>query len=204
MIRPVTLTHTTKFEFTSYLDESAMSSPEPLQVLRTCGHEQYGSEPVSQLEHALQCATLASHANASKSLVVACLLHDVGHLIHNLGEDIAAKGLDDRHECRAVLYLAPKFPAAITEPIRLHVDAKRYLCAVNPDYWQSLSFASKRSLELQGGIFSPQEASRFIQRPYAKDAVQLRIWDDQAKVPGQQTLNLNDFQPVLKQVVVQG
>lgn len=181
-----------------------MPLPNPLQVLRTCGHEQYGSEPVSQLEHALQCATLAANANASETLVAACLLHDIGHLIHNLGENIAAKGLDDRHECRAVPYLAPEFPAAIIEPIRLHVDAKRYLCAVNPDYWQSLSFASKRSLELQGGIFSQQEADCFIQRPYAKDAVQLRIWDDQAKVPGQQTLDLDNFQPVLKQVVGQG
>lgn len=161
------------------------------------GSQLYGSEAVSQLEHALQCATQAQKAGESNELITACLLHDVGHLIHNLGENAATQGIDDHHENRAMPLLHEMFGLAVTEPIRLHVAAKRYLCTVDPEYWDSLSSGSKRSLELQGGTFSREAADAFICQPYAQDAVQLRIYDDQAKVKNLQTLNLKDFTPTL-------
>ena len=173
-----------------------------LEILSTKGHEQYGTEAVSQLEHALQCASLAETSHATPELVTASLLHDFGHLVHNLGEDAAEKGIDDRHEYRALGYLKTIFGDAITEPIRMHVNAKRYLCGVNKDYWDSLSPASKTSLELQGGIFSATEAKEFIACPYAKDAVRLRIWDDLAKVEGLVTPDLDCFLPAMEKLII--
>ncbi|MEL6580411.1 MAG: phosphonate degradation HD-domain oxygenase [Cyanobacteria bacterium J06621_12] len=171
-------------------------------VLSTRGNAQYGMEAVSQLEHALQCATLAETNSASPELITASLLHDFGHLVHNLGEDAAAKGIDDRHEYRALSYLNKVFPSAVTEPIRMHVNAKRYLCAVNKDYWASLSPASKVSLELQGGIFSETEAAQFISQPYSSDAAKLRIWDDLAKMPNWKTPDLKHFFPLINQLAI--
>lgn len=168
-----------------------------LEILATKGNTQYGREAVSQLEHALQCATSAETSDRSPELITACLLHDLGHLLHDLGEDVADRGLDDRHEYRAMPLLQTLFKPAVTEPIRLHVDAKRYLCAVDSTYWNALSPASKRSLELQGGIFSPEAAASFIAQPYAEDAVQLRIWDDRAKVSKLSTPDLEHFTPIL-------
>lgn len=168
-----------------------------LQILTTKGHTQYGREAVSQLKHALQCAALAESDDRTPDLIAACLLHDLGHLLHDLGEDVADRGLDDRHEYRAMPLLQTLFKPSVTEPIRLHVDAKRYLCAVDPTYWDALSPASKHSLKLQGGIFSPEAAASFIAQPYAEDAVQLRIWDDRAKVASLSTPNLEHFTPIL-------
>jgi phosphonate degradation associated HDIG domain protein len=172
-----------------------------LDILRSQGHERYGGEAVSQLEHALQCATLAQEQQANPEMVVACLLHDLGHLIHPLGEDAAIHGIDSHHEYRAIPWLQKLFPAAVTEPIRLHVQAKRYLCAVSPDYLSGLSIASQLSLTLQGGIFSPEEAAMFINLPHARAAVQLRRWDDQAKVPGQVTPSLDEFVSVIEHCI---
>jgi len=168
-----------------------------VKILLVRGHEQYDQEFVSQLEHALQCATLAETATSSNKLITACLPHDLGHLLHNLGEDAVIRGVDDFHEYRALHFLQQLFDDAVTEPIRLHVNAKRYLCTVDLDYWKSLSSASKRSLELQGGIFSSEEAEIFVAQPHAKEAVQLRRWDDRAKVPGLQTPDLAYFVPIL-------
>ncbi|MEO0458865.1 MAG: phosphohydrolase, partial [Cyanobacteria bacterium P01_A01_bin.114] len=123
--------------------------------------------------------------------------HDFGHLVHNLGEDAAERGIDDRHEYRALGFLTSLFDAAVTEPIRLHVEAKRYLCAVDKSYWLSLSPASKQSLDLQGGIFTAAAAEAFIQQPYAVEAVKLRRWDDLAKVPDLPTPPLAEFQEIL-------
>lgn len=173
-----------------------------IQILSTKGDEQYGTEAVSQLEHALQCATLAEANNANPELITASLLHDFGHLVHNLGEDAAVRGIDDRHEYRALGYLKTIFPLAVTEPIRMHVKAKRYLCAVNKDYWDSLSPASKTSLELQGGVFSEAEVKEFINQPYAEDAVKLRMWDDLAKVKGLKTPDVEYFMPAMEKLII--
>ncbi|NJN86080.1 MAG: phosphohydrolase [Leptolyngbyaceae cyanobacterium SL_7_1] len=160
-----------------------------LNHLRSQGHAQYDGEAVTQLAHALQAASLALEHQASPELVTACLFHDLGHLL-NKTED---GGTDDRHEYRALGILRSVFPAAVTEPIRLHVEAKRYLCAVEPGYWQGLSAESQRSLVGQGGVFAPSEAALFIAQPHAEAAVQLRRWDEQAKVVRAVTPNLEVF-----------
>jgi phosphonate degradation associated HDIG domain protein len=162
-------------------------------IYESHGDGLYGSEAVSQRDHALQCASLAEAAGGSPELVTAALLHDLGHLVHELGNDPAEHGVDDIHQYLALPFLRPLFPYAVLEPIRLHVDAKRYLCAVEPGYWDSLSLASQRSLELQGGVFTHDESREFIEQSYAADAVRLRRWDDEAKVPGRPTPDLAHF-----------
>ncbi len=163
------------------------------------GDNQYGAEPVNQLEHALQCAAHAERAQVPPSLVTAALLHDLGHLLHSLGDDPAAQGVDDVHQFIALPFLRNLFPESVLSPIRLHVDAKRYLCAVEPGYWEALSPASKRSLELQGGIYSPAEAQSFMDQPFAQDSVMLRRWDDAAKLPGLKTPSLSHFAEVMQE-----
>lgn len=153
------------------------------------GTAMYDQEAVSQLEHALQCAALAELASKSKEMITACLLHDVGHLLPEV---------DERHEERAMPLLRNLFNAAVTEPIRLHVEAKRYLCSVNKNYWAALSPASKSSLELQGGVFTVEQARTFMAQPYATEAVQLRVWDDTAKVPGKVTPPLTHFSRIMQ------
>lgn len=168
----------------------------------TRGRERYGREAITQLEHALQCATWAEAARQPPALVAACLLHDIGHLLHDLGKDAAERGLNARHEYRAIPFLRQHFPPAVIEPIRLHVNAKRYLCATQEDYWADLSPTSKLSLKLQGGVFSEAGALTFIAQPYAKDAVQLRIWDDLAKDPQYKTPELAHFLPILTEIAL--
>jgi len=169
-----------------------------LDLYRQRGQAQYGGEAVSQLDHALQCATLAEAAGQSAELITACLLHDLGHLVHHLGADPAHRGIDDRHEYRAMPVLEQLFPPAVTLPIRLHVAAKRYLCAVDGTYWARLSPASQRSLVLQGGIFSAEAAAQFIQQPHGPAAVHLRRWDDLAKDPQATPPELDHFLPYLQ------
>lgn len=154
------------------------------------GGNQYSGEPVSQLEHALQCAQLAEQAGASAELITACLLHDLGHLANDLGATPTLRGVDDKHQYHGARALKAVFPESVRNPVLLHVDAKRYLCATESGYWESLSEDSKRSLELQGGTFSAKTAAKFIAQPYAQDAVKLRRWDDLAKVAGIATPDL--------------
>ena len=154
---------------------------------------QYSGEPVTQLEHALQTAQLAEAAGASDSLITACLLHDFGHMANDQGETPTLRGVDDRHQFHGVNALKRLFGPAVLTPIRLHVDAKRYLCATDAAYWASLSEDSKRSLELQGGTYSAADAAKFIAQPYAQDAVTLRRRDDLAKVAGVKTPELAHF-----------
>ena len=164
-----------------------------VEILETSGAEQYGDEAVSQLQHALQCAHLAERSGAPDPLVAAALLHDFGHLIHKLGEDAARRGIDDRHEMLGRKYLARWFDEDVTAPVGLHVDAKRWLCATDPAYFDSLSPASVRSLELQGGPFSEAGAAAFIAQPYAQDALAVRRWDEQAKDPEAVTPGLDRY-----------
>jgi phosphonate degradation associated HDIG domain protein len=162
----------------------AMTLTEIEQLFASRGAEQYSGEPVTQLEHALQCALLAETEDAGDELVTAALLHDLGHLLHDLGATPTMQGVDDVHQYRAVPFLRGIFSDAVIDPIKLHVDAKRYLCAVRPDYFAALSNDSKRSLALQGGIFSAREAEAFIAQTWAAQAARLRVWDDQAKTAG--------------------
>jgi phosphonate degradation associated HDIG domain protein len=151
------------------------------------GTAQYSGEPVTQLEHALQTAWLAEQAGADDELVTAALLHDLGHLLNDQGESPTLRGIDDLHQYFALPFLRGVFGERVLGAIQWHVDAKRYLCATRPDYWQALSADSKRSLELQGGIFTDEQAREFIGRERAADAVQVRLWDDLAKSPDLQT-----------------
>jgi phosphonate degradation associated HDIG domain protein len=156
------------------------------------GAERYSDE-VTQEAHALQAAALAEAAGADSALITAGLLHDIGHLLHKLGESPAQHGINARHESIGARRLALWFGPEVTEPIRHHVAAKRYLCALEPDYFAILSPGSVRSLALQGGPFSRDEAARFIARPHAEEAVRLRRWDEQAKVAGAKVPPLEDF-----------
>jgi gamma-butyrobetaine dioxygenase len=153
-------------------------------LLATRGRSAYHGEAVSQAEHALQAARLADREGAPGALVDAALQHDVGHLVGVEDVAIAERGIDGRHEDSGASWLAAHFPAAVVEPIRLHVAAKRYLCAVDPAYRAALSPASALSLRLQGGPMGPAEVAAFEATPHHADAVRLRRWDDAAKVPG--------------------
>ena len=155
-----------------------------VSLLGKHGGDAYFGEPVTQLEHALQSAYLADQADAPDSLVVAALLHDIGHLVHHESEDIANQGIDTQHEDLGDAWLSQYFPKAVSDPARLHVAAKRYLCATIPGYLKGLSPASQLSLRLQKGIFSPEEVAEFESNPFFREAVELRLWDDQAKIPG--------------------
>ena len=171
---------------------------ELIELFQIRGQAAYHGEAVSQKEHALQTAALAECAGASDALIVAALLHDVGHLVHEPDEHIADRGLDSRHEAAGETWLAGTFGPAVTQPIRLHVAAKRYLCAVDPDYARRLSHASLRSLQLQGGPMSPEEVQSFEQQPFYWDAVRLRRWDDEAKIPGLEVAELEHYRPRLQ------
>jgi len=149
------------------------------------GHEQYSGEPVTQLQHALQTAALAQADGADDELVTAALLHDLGHLVHELGDDLGdtptLRGIDDLHQFIALPFLRGLFSDRVLGAVQAHVDAKRYLCATRAGYLAALSADSQRSLLLQGGVFDAAQAADFIARPGAADAVRLRLWDDQAK-----------------------
>jgi phosphonate degradation associated HDIG domain protein len=157
------------------------------------GASQYSGEPVTQLEHALQTAHLAEQSGADDALVTACLLHDLGHLLNELGETPTLRGIDDTHQYYALPFLRGLFPSEVLDPIKLHVDAKRYLCQSNPTYHDRLSADSKRSLELQGGVFDAAQAAAFLAQNGARDAVLLRQWDDLAKQADLTTPSLAHF-----------
>lgn len=157
------------------------------------GAAQYSGEPVTQLQHALQAASLGEQEHADDALVSAALLHDLGHLLHDLGDTPSLHGVDDLHQYRALPFLRGLFPEAVIDAIALHVDAKRYLCATRTGYREQLSLDSQRSLMLQGGVFNAGEAADFIARPGAAQALRLRLWDDLAKDPLRVTPTLRHF-----------
>lgn len=173
-----------------------------LQDLRTIyldrALQPYGLTAVHQLQHALQAAWAAERAGASPELICAALLHDIGHMIHDLGEHPAAAGVDDNHEERGAAWLAWHFGETVSEPVRLHVAAKRYLCAREPDYFGRLSKDSVESLTLQGGPMRASECEAFEREPYAQAALQLRRWDEEAKDPNAEPPAWPHFEPYLR------
>jgi gamma-butyrobetaine dioxygenase len=164
------------------------------------GADLYVGEPVTQLEHGLQAAHLAEVEGAPDALVAAALMHDLGHLLPEDAEGAAAAGIDARHEEAGRVWLGGRFGPAVTEPVRLHVAAKRYLCAVEPEYLAALSPASIHSLGLQGGPMTDAEARSFEANPYYHDAVRLRRWDDQAKVVGLRVPGIEHYRDRLEAV----
>ena len=153
----------------------------------------YGLSDINQLQHALQSAAHAERDGCSPATVLAALLHDVGHMIHDLGEDPASAGVDDVHEELGAQWLAERFGPDVAEPVRLHVAAKRYLCATEPGYFGKLSEDSVRSLELQGGPMSPDEVAAFRKLPFHAEAVQLRRYDEAAKDPRASTPDFDHY-----------
>ncbi len=152
------------------------------------GYNTYG-EGINQIEHGVQCAELAKRQGASDEMVTAALLHDIGHLL--AATDIAYGNY--KHDAVGADYLAHHFNDSVSEPVRLHAQAKRYLCTVEEGYLQSLSEASLDSLHHQGGLMSDDEAQAFLQRPFADQAIQLRRWDDEGKVEELSSGSVRDY-----------
>ena len=171
---------------------------EIFRVFREQGAGAYLGEPVSMTEHMLQSAYAAEQDGAPPRLVAAALLHDYGHFIHEHEEDAAEHGIDTQHEEVAHAFLSKHFGPEIAEPIRMHVAAKRYLCATDPSYLSELSPASIHSLDLQGGPYGAEDVAEFESSPYAEDAVRLRRYDDIGKVAGLATPDLEHYRPVLE------
>jgi len=147
------------------------------------GGELYGGEAVTQLEHGLQAAHFAKEVSASDALITAALLHDIGHLIHDLPDNATEQGIDDIHEELGAQFLTKYFKDEVVKSVNLHVSAKRYLCLIEPSYHETLSSVSKASLLIQGGIMNDTEKAVFESNLFYKEAVVLRRWDDMAKDP---------------------
>jgi predicted HD phosphohydrolase len=176
-----------------------------LEAMKQSAARQYGGEAITELAHALQCGDLAEAGGADEELVLACLLHDVGRFavaqdgISDTLEQVAARaaGARGHYEAGADL-IAPYVPERVAFLVRAHADAKRYLCATDVAYYDSLSPASKHTLALQGGVMGADEARRVETHPWWADAVRLRRWDDEAKVIGKKTRPLNAWKPLLE------
>ena len=162
------------------------------------GAAAYFGEAVSMTEHALQAAHFAQEEGAPPSLVVAALLHDIGHLVVAVPDDIEDWTEDAHHEEVGSRWLAARFAPELTEPVRLHVPAKRYLCATDPQYLGRLSDASVLTLKLQGGPMGSAEIAAFEAQPYFREAVRIRLWDDQGKVAGLKTPALSSYREMIE------
>jgi gamma-butyrobetaine dioxygenase len=171
------------------------------ELFASQGAADYLGEPVTQAQHMLQAAALAEQAAAPPALVAAALLHDIGHLTGALTGRELMQATDNRHSEQGANWLAQWFRPDVTEPVRLHVDAKRYLCAVEPEYLALLSAASVFTLGVQGGPMQPAEAALFKAEPYAVDACQVRRWDDGAKDPAALTPSFAHFSAVLSKLL---
>jgi phosphonate degradation associated HDIG domain protein len=163
------------------------------EIYGTRAQKRYGLSAVNQLQHALQSAKIAEANGESAAFITAALLHDIGHMVHDLGEDPASDGVDDMHEHRGAAWLRKHFGRDVSEPVRLHVPAKRFLCAAEPDYFAKLSEDSVRSLELQGGPMSAEEVAQFRREPHFEAAARLRRIDEAAKDPAAQTPPFEHF-----------
>jgi phosphonate degradation associated HDIG domain protein len=173
---------------------------EILALFQQRGAQVYG-ENVSTSEHCLQAAYFAQRAAAPPALIAAALLHDVGHLIEDVPSDIADWVADAHHEEVGGRWLAQRFPPEVSEPVRLHVPAKRYLLATDAGYIAKLSPASIFTLKLQGGPMAAHEVAKFEAERFYKDAVRVRQWDDQGKVAGLKTPGLGDYRTLIEALV---
>ena len=163
--------------------------------------EEYLGEPVTIAEHMLQGAQLAEQAGAADEVVAAALLHDIGHFTHEFPADAADLGIDSKHEEAGARVIERYFPRIVVDCVRYHVDAKRYLCATNPKYFDRLSEASIHSLNLQGGPMTDAEAEAFAENPNLKDILRVRVWDEEGKDPAKVTPGFDHYAPLLQRVV---
>jgi [1-hydroxy-2-(trimethylamino)ethyl]phosphonate dioxygenase len=174
------------------------------RIFDTRGAQAYFGEDVSMTEHALQAAYFARQEAAPAALVIAALLHDIGHLLAVVPDDIADWTSDVHQEEPGSRWLAQRFRPEVSEPVRLHVPAKRYLCATDAQYFAKLSSASVHTLKLQGGPMAPQEITAFENEPYFGQAVRVRQWDDQGKVAGLTTPALEDYSALIESLTIRG
>ena len=156
----------------------------------------YIGEKVTMSEHMIQSAMLAEQNHSSKSLICACLLHDYGHFIIDDPDFLVSKSLDGKHEDMGFDFLKDYFKPEVIEPIKLHVQAKRYLCR-NKSYYEILSDPSKISLKLQGGVMNDEEARKFISLKFYKDAIILRKYDDDGKIPNIKMKKIDDYRNLI-------
>lgn len=175
----------------------SLESIKIINLFKQFGDSEYGGEAVTQVEHALQAAFMAEEAGESETLILACLLHDIGHLLHQFPNDTPDHGIDDLHENLGNDYLQKIFPKSISEPVKLHVDAKRYLCTKEPNYINILSQPSITSLMLQGGPMTLEECKIFEENPFYQDGIRLRKYDDLAKIPNFATHNIEHYAEML-------
>ncbi len=165
------------------------------------GGEEYLGEPVTMAEHMLQGATIGEKNGKSDEVIAAVLLHDIGHFISEFGT-FSMKDTEDRfHENAGAELLTPYFPKVVTECVKNHVSAKRYLCAVKPSYFERLSEASIHSLKLQGGPMSAEEVSKFEKNPFLKEIIQVRYLDESGKVKDMETHEFKHFSQLLQNLV---
>jgi [1-hydroxy-2-(trimethylamino)ethyl]phosphonate dioxygenase len=173
-----------------------------VEVFNQRGSENYGSEAVTQLEHAIQSALLATRDGAEDCLIAAALLHDIGHLLGNTPLPTAeTQNYDDKHENRAYGWLREHFGTRVADPVRLHVAAKRYLCTVDPSYCGFLSPTSLKSYYDQGGVMDAEEMTAFEHERYFQEALRLRRWDDEAKDPTIVIPPIEEFAGLLRVVM---
>jgi [1-hydroxy-2-(trimethylamino)ethyl]phosphonate dioxygenase len=165
------------------------------------GADSYLGEAVTMSEHMLQAALLAETAGATEELVAASLLHDIGHYTNEFPEDALEQGINNFHDQAGAALLAPYFPPLVVACTRWHVQAKRYLCAVEPGYFERLSAASVHTLNLQGGPMNAVEVADFACQPYRDDILAVRRFDEQAKVAGVTTPSFDYYAPLLQRLV---
>ena len=175
---------------------------EILAIFGKRGAGAYFGERVSMTEHALQAAYFARTDAAPPALIVAALLHDIGHLVDDVPSDIADWTVDAHHEQVGGRWLAKRFGPEVSEPVRLHVPAKRYLLATDAEYFAKLSPASVITLKLQGGPMAAHEVAKFETELFYKEAVRVRQWDDQGKVAGLKTPELSDYRALIDQLAI--
>jgi phosphonate degradation associated HDIG domain protein len=170
-------------------------------ILTRRGAESYLGEAVTMQQHMLQAAYAAERAGADEDLVAAALLHDIGHYTGEFGEDYIAQAVDNRHESAGAHVLDGLFPPVVVDCVRLHVAAKRYLCATCAGYHERLSPSSAATLALQGGPMDADERAAFESELYFREAVMVRLWDDEAKEPAVVTPDFAHYAPLLRRVV---
>ena len=173
-----------------------------LDLFTRRGAEEYMGEPVSMAQHMEQTAACAVVDGAPDELVIAALLHDIGHFVGDFPFDALENGIDNLHEEAAATFLKAFYPASVTEPIRLHVAAKKYLCAVDEHYFAHLSEASVQSLQVQGGPMTQTEIEMFESSPYHQSAVQVRRYDDDGKVVGLDIKSVENYRHKLESLLL--
>jgi gamma-butyrobetaine dioxygenase len=170
------------------------------ELFESAKSEEYLGEDITLVEHMIQCAENAQADNAQNWLIVAALLHDIGHLLVPDPAHAQDSGVDMHHDDVGAEWISKRFPNNIVQTVRLHVDAKKYLVATDQDYYNHLSEASQITLDIQGGVFSESEATDFIQQQYAYEAVLLRKWDDAGKTRGAVATDISFYEDLINEV----